>query len=137
LLKTGNLRRSLQVKSQTKDSVVITADTTLVGSEFNYAEFHNEGAEITVTAKMQSFFWAKYYEIAGKSQKTKKGERRQSQGNTPSNEKIASDAQIWKNLALKKVGSKLSIPKRQFIGESEELKNLLEDELNGFINSKL
>lgn len=54
-----------------------------------YAAIHNEGGTITVTEKMKKYFWAMYA-------KTK----------LPS----------WKRMALMKVGKKIKIPKRQFIG---------------------
>ena len=64
----------------------------------DYAEIHNEGGKITITRSQQKYFWAMWY-------KTKKD--------------------YWKYLALKKVGSYIEIPKRQFIGD-DDIK-LLED----------
>jgi phage gpG-like protein len=131
LIKSGNLRRSIQMIDKSENSITITADTTLVGSGFDYAEIHNEGGEIVVTEQMKSFFWAKYYETEGKQSTNKRGERR----NTKSNQTLSQDAQFWKAMALKKVGDKITIPQRQFIGENEELKALLETELQAFLDS--
>jgi hypothetical protein len=54
---------------------------------------------------------------------------------TKTNETLAQDALFWRNLALKPVGSTIKIPQRQFIGENEELKNLLETELQAFLDN--
>jgi len=131
LIKSGDLRRSIQIKEKTANSITITADTTLVGSNFDYAELHNEGGEIVVSEKMKSFFWAKYYEAEGKQSTNKRGERR----NTEQNKQLSQDGQFWRAMALKKVGDKILIPQRQFIGENEELKTLLEAELQAFLDN--
>lgn len=70
-----------------------------------YANIHNEGGELTITAKMKKFFWAKYREAAGITGKTWK-----------TNLPLKREAEYWKSLALMKVGSKIKIPKRQVIG---------------------
>lgn len=88
---SGNLRNSIQ--SEVKgNSVVFT-------SQLPYAAIHNEGGEITVTAKMKKFFWAKYKET---------------------------DEEMYKALALKKVGNKITIPQRQFLGDSPEVTKAIE-----------
>jgi len=131
LIQTGNLRRSIQIKEKTDTSLTLTADTTLVGSAFDYAEIHNEGGEIVVTEKMKAFFWKKYYENENKQSTNQRGERR----NAKQNKQLSQDALFWRNLALKKVGDKITIPQRQFMGENDELKTLLENELNNFLNN--
>jgi phage gpG-like protein len=128
LIQKGDLRRSIQIKEKTDTSLTLTADTTLVGSAFDYAEIHNEGGEIVVTEKMKAFFWAKYYETEGRQSTNKRGERR----NTKQNKQLSQDALFWRNLALKKVGDKITIPQRRFIGENEELKTLLYSKVIGF-----
>ena len=40
------------------------------------------------------------------------------------------EAEHWKALALKKVGDKLKIPKRQFIGDHTEVKRMVNDIVN-------
>ena len=75
-----------------------------------YAQIHNEGGDIIVTAKMKRFFWAKYYELTGKVSYKKSGEK------TKSSVKISEEAEFYRNMALMKVGAKIHIPKRQFIG---------------------
>lgn len=98
-----------------------------VGTEVPYAAIHNEGGDIVVTPRMKRFFWAKYREANGGSWKRKaspKGGGREG----------ADEAEFWKTLALKKVGSVIHIPQRKFIGESLELtdkiNNTIETEIN-------
>ena len=90
-----------------------------VGTEVPYAAIHNEGGDIVVTARMKRFFWAKYRETNG-------GSWKRNAKNT--------EAEFWKTLALKKVGSVIHIPQRKFIGESQELTDkintTIEDEIN-------
>lgn len=85
-----------------------------VTNRVEYATIHNEGGVISshpaVTRKMRKFAWAKFYEIMG--------------GRPAPGVPIPADAQRWRGLALTKK-TRLSIrtvmPKRQFIGESQEL----------------
>lgn len=74
-------------------------------SSVPYATAHNEGAKIKVTPRMRSFFWAKY--------KSTKDE-------------------MWKFMALKKVGSVIELPQRQFIGDGPETHRLIETVINDF-----
>lgn len=109
MLVTGKLRRS--IKSEIEGSSIVFS------SSEPYAVIHNEGGEITVTEKMKSYFWAKYYEVVGKITHTKKGTFIRSQRNM----ELSELAQWYKNMALMKVGSKIRIPKRQFIGHHSEV----------------
>ena len=82
-----------------------------------YARIHNEGGTIhsqpTVTPKLRKMAWAKAYSIAGVS----KG------GKLPKD--LPEEARKWRALALTKK-TKLNviakIPRRQFIGDSKELR---------------
>ena len=84
--------------------------SVLVYNPVAYARIHNEGGDLdvspTLTPKMRRFAWAKYYELGGKAG--------------------SEEAEKWKRLALSKK-DKLHIhvrmPKRQFIGESVELRD--------------
>lgn len=109
LLVTGKLRRS--IKSE------VVGNSVVFSSSEPYAVIHNEGGEITVTEKMKSYFWAKYYEVVGKITHTKSG----SVAHSSRNMKLSEIAQWYKNMALMKVGSKIHIPKRQFIGHHSEV----------------
>ena len=78
-----------------------------------YARIHNEGGTIhsqpTITPKMRKMAWAKAYSIAGVS---KDG-------------KLPKEARKWRALALtkkEKLNIKIKMPRRQFIGDSKELR---------------
>lgn len=82
-----------------------------------YAGLHNEGGSITthptITPKMRRMAWAKMYKLLG----VKKGDKMPKE--------VPEAARRWKALALTKK-SKLTInakiPRRQFIGDSAELR---------------
>jgi phage gpG-like protein len=115
----GGLRGSL--RSQ------ISGESITWSSSLPYASIHNEGGEITVTKKMKSFFWAMYYKSAGAisySIKTKKANA------TKKNQQLSEEAQQWKYLALMKLGQKIKMPKRQFIGDHPEVKKHIEFAIN-------
>ena len=68
-----------------------------------YAYIHNFGGTITVTAKMKRFFWYKF--------------------------KATANAE-WKWMALMKVGAKITIPQRQFIGDHPQVRRMVERIVN-------
>ncbi|MEI6683444.1 MAG: hypothetical protein WCO44_12480 [Bacteroidota bacterium] len=109
MMRTGALRRSIRASSS-DHSITFT-------SSLPYAAIHNDGGEITVTEKMKSFFWAMYYKASGAMQKNVKGAPR----NNARNRKMTAEADFWKAMALKKVGSKITIDKRQFIGHHHQV----------------
>lgn len=74
----------------------------------DYARYHNEGAESTVTKRMKKFFWAKHYEA-------KVGKK----GSNP-------ESDFWRNMALKKSGSHIRIPRRQFLGPSPQVDKIVD-----------
>lgn len=130
LIKTGNLRRSITGRITDRDSVVI--ETTQP-----YAKIHNEGGTITVTRKMKKYFWWKYITITG-SKRMKAGipitysERfsRKKDGtlrNTKRDRELTEEAKFYRAMAMKKAGSKITIPKRQFIGNHPDLEKLLKE----------
>lgn len=86
LVRSGDLRRAASNAKPTSTGIKFIMNQP-------YAQLHNEGGTVTITAKMRRFFWAKYFE-------TKED--------------------YWKNLALTKK-TKLRIPKRKFIGQSQVL----------------
>lgn len=98
-------------------------------SSLPYASIHNTGGEITVTANMKKFFWAMFYKNGGKDLKE---------------DELTTEAKQWRSLALKKVGSILKIPKRQFIGDHpqvhqsiQDVFNDMEPELNNYVRNHL
>lgn len=121
---TGALRNSL--KGTTSNNSVTFS------SNVPYAGIHNEGGKIKVTAQMKSFFWAKYYENNGKIKTKKNGTR----SNSKRNVDLTAKAQFWQSMALKKIGSEIKIPQRQFLGNSPEVEKAVEsiiiDNLNDY-----
>lgn len=127
LVQSGTLRRSI-TGSITQNSVVIE-------SSVPYARIHNEGGSITVTRRMKGFFWWKYQTLTGGKasdgmaanlQRKKNGAPR----NNKRNRQLTADAAFYLAMALKKVGSKINIPKRQFIGMHPQLEAQLRQIFN-------
>lgn len=75
-----------------------------------YAKIHNEGGELTITTKMKKYFWAKHIEAK--------------------NAKNSIEAEQFKAMALKPIGSKIIIPKRQFIGNHPKVREAIERAVN-------
>lgn len=99
-----------------------------------YAEYHNDGATITVTAQMKRYFWARHIEARGGIKKLKSGKLSRNK----KSQAMSREAEFWRNMALKKVGSKIKIPKRKFFGIDpklrEEISNLINNELKRIAN---
>lgn len=112
MMRSGNLRRSIRA--------TINGTEIQFTSAFPYASIHNEGGTITVTAKMKKYFWAMYYKSSGAIGK----------GSKKRNERLSAEAQQWKNLALMKVGQKIKIEQRQFIGWHPSMKPRIEKIVN-------
>lgn len=104
LVQTGKLRRSIKAH--------ISGTSLTFSSSEPYAAIHNEGGTITITTKMKRYFWAKYYETGGKIKYNKSGSM--SKGSI----RLSDEAEMWHAMALKKVGSKIEIPQRQFLGNA-------------------
>lgn len=99
----GGLRGSILMRQN--------VNTVIFSSSLPYAAIHNEGGTITVTGRMKKFFWAKYYELSGKV-KVNARDRKISKRSMVYSE----EAEYYKSLALMRVGSKITIPERRFIG---------------------
>ena len=91
----------LMVTGKLRRSIRCRVDTDSVVWETSerYAAIHNFGGTITVTAKMKRFFWYKHN---------------------------ATRDDAWKWMALMKVGSKITIPRRQFLGDHPEVRKRAE-----------
>lgn len=103
----------------------------VIGTSLPYAAIHNDGGTVTptVTLKMRKFAWAMYYRTLGKSAKSPKGKKAKASKPQPSSA-ASPEAERWKALALtRKQKLNITIPKRQFIGDSQEL--------NAAINRKI
>lgn len=117
MMRSGALRRGNQ--SQVKGETIEFTNST------PYAKIHNEGGTITVTAKMIGFFWAMYYKSGGAAGKAS-GKRKAL---------LSIEAQYWKSLALQKVGKKINIPKRQWIGDHPMVRNAIEMVMNDHLKN--
>jgi len=114
LVASGLLRKSIRAE--------LTNNGIRFSSSLPYADIHNNGGEIIVTAKMKRFFWAKYYELSGKvkvNAKTRKVSKK--------SQRYSEEAEYYKNLALMKVGDKIVMPQRQFVGNAPEVNQIVKE----------
>lgn len=111
----GGLRQS--IRSRKKDAELVFT------SSKPYARIHNEGGKIEVTAKMKRYFWAKYYEASERYGYKKNGEKR----GDKRNRKLSEQAEFYQRMALKKVGSVITMPERRFIGHCKETDAIIRD----------
>ena len=87
--------------------VTATKHKIVVEADEDYAKLQNEGGTITITTRQNKFFWAMW-------NKTR--------------------LSFWKAMALKKVGSTMIVPKRQFMGDNDpklkkEIKKMIKKQL--------
>ena len=126
LMDTGTLRKSIGSRT-TETSIVFY--TTLP-----YAAIHNDGGEIKVTKKMKRYFWHKYYEATGSFGRRKDGTLRKDRRTV----QLTTEAEFWKFMALKKEGSTVKIPRRQFLGTSPEVeqavREIIEENITEYFN---
>lgn len=124
LTDTGALRRSIGSR--------ISGDSITFSSDLPYAAIHNEGGEITVTRRMKSYFWHRYYSAQGSFGLRKDGSRRRNKRNA----QLTEDAAFWKAMALMRVGSKIKMPRRQFLGPhpyvEQQVKAIIEENLEKY-----
>lgn len=129
LTDTGRLRSSIHSR--------ITDNYVVFYSDLPYARMHNEGGEIVVTKKMKGFFWHKYYEATGMFGRKKDGTRR----NDKRTVQLSDEAEFWKFLALKKVGTTIRIPRRRFLGTSPEVeqtvRNIIDENITEYIEQAI
>lgn len=100
----------------------------VISNPVPYAAIHNEGGTIKasprITPQMRKFAWRQVYELAGPS-----GAKKPDQ--------LPEEAQMWRGLALTKkthLNLKIKMPKRQFIGESQELTEKVNNEIVKTLN---
>jgi len=118
MARTNNLRRSIDAK--------VLNGVIQFSSSLPYAKIQNEGGEVTVTAKMKKFFWFQFYQVSGKIKTKKDGTAR----NTAANLNLSIEARQWRNLALMKIGSKIKIEPKRFIGDHPQVRKSIEDVVN-------
>lgn len=127
LVGRGALRRSIKSR--------VDADSVTFESSLPYSAIHNEGGEILVTARMKRYFWAMYYKATGGFGRRKDGSLRRDKKNA----RLSTEAEFWKHLTLMKVGSKVKIPRRRFIGAHPELEravtSVIERRLEEYFNN--
>lgn len=127
MMRSGALRSSIRNKK--------SANSIMFSSRLPYSTIHNDGGEITVSRKMKRFFWAMYYKHSGNVKSLKRGGMSKSKSSMYADE----SAQFYKAMALKKVGSKIKIPQRQFIGDHPKAREIIEsiitEEINNFFNN--
>lgn len=134
---TGNSTLRQSIRSEIRENSIIFV------SNRPHAAIHNEGGEIVVTEKMKRYFRAKFYESQGFGRR--KGD---SQRPTLSNGgfyawtskmSLNTISEFWRNMALMKVGSKIRIPQRKFLGTSPEVeaavREIIEKNLNEYVNN--
>lgn len=114
LNRTGALRKSVQSR--------IVSNQVSWTSSLPYAEIQNEGGKIQVTKKMKGYFWAMYYKASGAVTSSIKSKK---ENNTIRNRKLNNEAQYWKAMALKKVGSTITIEQRQFLGHHPQVDRMV------------
>ena len=98
-----------------------------IANELVYAPIHNEGGEIPVTDRMRRFAWHKFYEASGRDAKAAKGNKKKSADGS-----LSPEARFWKGMALTKKKT-ITIPKRQFIGDSQELNDAIAETIENEI----
>ena len=123
LIQSGKLRDSIHATSSGMNRITFRTDS------LEYAKIHNEGGFIIVTARMKRYFWYLYMKSTGAMGKKKDGKQRQNKANA----RLSTMASFYRAMALKKVGSKIHIPKRQYMGES----NTLLKQLDAWIASEI
>lgn len=111
MLRSGKLRKSVK---HTVGNKSISWSSSLP-----YASIQNEGGDIEVTAQMKRFFWAMYYKANGAAKSGTGGKKRV--------EKLSREASKWKAMALLKVGTKMTIDQKQFIGWHPEVDRTIEE----------
>lgn len=97
-----------------------------ISSDKPYSKIHNEGGEIAVTAKMKKFAWAQYYSRVNQVTYSVKSK---SANYTPAAKDLTTEARMWRAIALKKVGSFITIPKRKYMGRSAQLNRKIQERI--------
>ncbi len=119
MLRSGNLRRSLL--NPRVQNMAITWSSSMP-----YAALHNEGGTITVTAKMKKFFWAMFYKNNGAIMMKRNGSGEVVERNTARNRHFIGEAAKWRAMALMKIGTKIKIEERQFIGHHHQIDQMVQ-----------
>lgn len=134
LIDTGSLRKSIMSRS---DATSITFYSSLP-----YAAIHNEGGEIKVTARMKRYFRYRFYQAQGGFNRSNSGTQRKPLPDGgfyawTSKMSLTDEAEMWRYMALMKVGSTIKIPRRRFLGASPEVetavRTIIEENLREYV----
>lgn len=118
MMRSGKLRRSIRSKQ--------TSNDIAWSSSLPYASLQNEGGEIIVTEKMKRFFWAMFFKSDGAITLKRDKDEKVVVRDTIRNKRLTGEAGMWKALALQKVGAKMKIKQRQFIGDHPQVRQRIE-----------
>lgn len=118
MMRTGKLRRSIRSKQGSND--------ISWSSSLPYASLHNEGGEIIVTERMKRFFWAMFFKSDGAITMKRDKDQQVVNRDTARNKRLTGEAAMWRALALQKVGAKMKVKQRQFIGDHPQLRQSVE-----------
>lgn len=128
LVDSGALRRSIRSRSD-ENSITFYSDLP-------YAAIHNEGGEIRVTEKMKRYFWYRYYSATVAFGRKKDGSLRKDRRN----ERLNTEAEFYRHMALMKVGKTVKIPRRRFLGYAPEVektvREIIENNLNIYFDKE-
>ena len=84
---------------------------------------------------MKRYFWYRYAAAKGARLTKKRGGLRKTKGN----EALTREALFWRNMALKREGSLIRMPRRHFFGPdanmSKEIRKIIERELQLFVKN--
>ncbi len=122
LVDSGALRRSIKY--------TINGNSITWTSNLPYAKIHNDGGFIKITPKMRRFFWHMYYSCTKKIKRGKKGQV------LKASQRHSEDAKFWKAMALlatRKQGAYIKIPRRRFIGNSNEVSRKIKQITDAFM----
>ena len=112
--------KSIIGESANSPSAVITGNSIRWSSSVPYADIHNSGGKITVTPKMKGFF--RYNTHINYV----KGSKKQSP-----------EYYFWLSLARKAVGSQITIPKRQFVGDHPQVQSSIKQVADNWFNNEV
>lgn len=106
----------------------------VIGNYVAYAPVHNWGAEIPRTDRMRRYAWHRFFKACGVSGNEQPGSRRAK--TAPDAVASNPEAKFWKGMALSRK-STVTIPQRQFLGESKELTDAIQARIESEITKLL
>lgn len=117
MARTNMLRRSIRSPKTLTNSITWSSSQP-------QAKILNEGGYVVVTEKMKRFFWAMYYKASGAQNFDVK---KRTASNKNRNQRLTTEAAQWKALALQKVGSRMKIEQRQYLGHHPNIDRFIKE----------